>query len=133
MPRTIATVAESARILGISRATAHRYIARHPEVRSKSGKVVVPRLAKLVKKRRTQPRRNKWKVDFPSPGAVRRAFDHWQRALGDSWEKRWTPTDRAEVAADLRPVVEFWERIQLPVQAHAAQRRTRENRAISGS
>jgi hypothetical protein len=49
----------------------------------------------------------KRKLSFPSPGAVRRAFDDWQAALGDSWRKTWTVEDCQAVLAELEAVHVF--------------------------
>lgn len=53
----------------------------------------------------------KRRLRFPSPGAVRRAFDDWQAALGPGWVKSWTLEDCEAVAAELRPIVEFREEV----------------------
>jgi hypothetical protein len=53
----------------------------------------------------------KRKLSFPSPGAVRRAFDDWRQALGDSWEKTWTVADCEAVAEDLQPIADFLTRV----------------------
>jgi len=55
----------------------------------------------------------KRRLSFPSPGAVRRAFDDWQAALGDSWTKTWTIEDCDVVLADLEPMAAFCERVKL--------------------
>lgn len=53
----------------------------------------------------------KRQLSFPSPGAVRRAFDDWRQALGDSWEKTWTVADCEAVAEDLQPISVFLTRV----------------------
>jgi hypothetical protein len=53
----------------------------------------------------------KRRLNFPSAGAVRRAFEDWTEALGDSWRSTWTQRDCEEVAEDLAPVVKFYNEI----------------------
>jgi hypothetical protein len=55
----------------------------------------------------------KRRLSFPSPGAVRRAFDDWWQGLGDSWQKTWTLEDCEAVLAELRPVQECIEQVLL--------------------
>jgi len=53
----------------------------------------------------------KRRLSFPSPGAVRRAFDDWWEGLGDSWQKTWTLEDCQAVLAELAPVRECTEKV----------------------
>jgi hypothetical protein len=55
----------------------------------------------------------KRRLSFPSPGAVRRAFDDWWQGLGDSWQKTWTLEDCEAVLAELQPIKECIEQVLL--------------------
>jgi hypothetical protein len=52
----------------------------------------------------------KRRVDIPSPGAVRRAFDVWRQRI-EGWETVWTLKHLDLVADELRPICDFVEAV----------------------
>jgi hypothetical protein len=53
---------------------------------------------------------DKRRVDIPSPGAVRRAFDVWRQRI-EGWETVWTMKHLDLVADELRPIADFLTRV----------------------
>lgn len=121
--RTLVTVSAAARILQMHRASVHRYLQRHPDIRNARGKVVLSRLVEVVDQAREKETRGRRSPICPKrpklnglPPHLRpfrstlSEFYAWRKARGMGW-LRITPQDLRDIADALAPVADFVTRV----------------------
>ncbi len=117
--RMFVSVTAAARLLKMHRASVHRYLQRHPEVRNSRGKVILPRLVDVISRakdietrgRRTilrapRPRLNNLPPHLRPFRSALSEYHAWRRELGAAWAK-WSRGVGLEIAEEFAPVADF--------------------------